>query len=110
VGRAHADLPARRRAAGLRRHFTPGEIGGVKITPLLVLAIAVVLLVPIVMVVVSVTVSGPIGRWANIIAAVGLFAFNLIGLPGYPGLYDKFLIAVGLGWNALTVWLAWQWT
>ncbi|MGZ6214002.1 MAG: DUF6326 family protein [Candidatus Limnocylindria bacterium] len=89
--------------------FSAGEIGGVKITQALVLGIAVVLLVPIVMVVVSVTIGSPVGRWASTIAAIGLFAFNLIGLPGYPGLYDKFLIIVGLGWNALTVWLAWQW-
>jgi hypothetical protein len=25
----------------------------------------------------------------------------------YSGLYDKFLIVVGLGWNAATAWYAW---
>jgi hypothetical protein len=34
---------------------------------------------------------------------------KLIGLPTYPSAYDKFLIVVGLVFNALTVWVAWQW-
>ena len=47
------------------------------------------------------------GRRGRLLAAVGLFAFNVIALPTYSGLYDKFLIVVGLGWNAATAWLAW---
>jgi hypothetical protein len=27
----------------------------------------------------------------------------------YKGLYDNFLIFVGFGFNALTVWYAWNW-
>lgn len=71
------------------------------------LGIAVLMLIPIVMVVVSVTLTGQTLRWISVIAAVGLFAFNVIGLPTYVGLYDKFLIVVGLGWNAVTAWYAW---
>ncbi len=89
--------------------MTAGEINGVKLTQGMVLAIAVLLVIPIVMIVVTVTVGNPVNRWANIVAAIGLFAFNLIGLPGYPGAYDKFLIVVGLGINALTVAYAWSW-
>jgi len=51
----------------------------------------------------------PLIRWVTIIAAVFLFIFNIVGLPGYPGLYDKFLIVVGLGLNVVTVWYAWTW-
>ena len=89
--------------------FTAGQVGGIRATPTIWLAAAAILLIPIVMLVVSVTVDGQVARWAHIIAAIGLFGFNLIGLPGYPGLYDKFLIVVGLGWNALTIWTAWGW-
>jgi hypothetical protein len=89
--------------------FKPGEIGGVRGSPAIWLAAAAIMLVPIVMVVVSVTVDGQLARWIHIGAAIGLFAFNLVGLPTYPGLYDKFLIAVGLLFNALTVWTAWGW-
>ena len=89
--------------------FKPGEIGGLQVSQGILLGIAVFMLIPIVMVVLSVTLAQPVNRWANIAAAVALFGFNLIGLPGYPGAYDKFLIAVGLGLNALTAWYAWQW-
>jgi hypothetical protein len=88
---------------------TPGEFGGLKpeLIPVALLGIAVLMLIPIVMVVVSVTLTGQTLRWISVIAAVGLFVFNVIGLPTYSGLYDKFLIVVGLGFNAATAWYAW---
>jgi len=61
------------------------------------------------MVFLSLTLTYPLVRWVNIIVAIGLFILNLVGLPGYPGAYDKFLISVGLGFNILTVWYAWTW-
>ena len=69
--------------------------------------IAVLMLIPIVMVVLSVMLTGQTLRWISAIAAHGLLAFKVIGLPTYSGLYDKFLIVVGLGWNAATAWYAW---
>jgi Family of unknown function (DUF6326) len=89
--------------------FRPGEIGGQRANQATWLAAAALMLVPIVMIVVSVTFDGQIARWAHIVAAAGLFLFNLVGLPTYPGLYDKALIAVGLLINALTAWTAWGW-
>lgn len=87
----------------------PGEFGGLKqeLIPAALLEIAVLMLIPIVMVVASVTLTGQTLRWISVIAAVGLFVFNVVGLPTYHGLYDKFLIVVGLGWNAATAWYAW---
>ncbi len=41
--------------------------------------------------------------------ATSFFLFNLVGLPTYPGAYDKFLLIVGLGFNVMTVWVAWKW-
>ena len=88
---------------------TPGQFGGLKqeMIPLALLGIAVLMLIPIVMVVASVTLTGQTLRWISVIAAVSLFAFNVIGLPTYSGLYDKFLIVVGLGLNTATAWYAW---
>ena len=65
---------------------------------------------PIVMVFLSVTLNYSVIRWANIIVAIVFLGFNLIGLPSYPSAYDKFLIIVGLGFNVLTAWYAWNWT
>ena len=89
--------------------FKAGEIGGVQVNQGMLLGIAVLMLIPIVMVVLSVTLDQPVNKWANIAAAVALFGFNLIGLPGYPSAYDKFLIVVGLVLNVVTVWYAWSW-
>lgn len=88
---------------------TPGQMGGVTAKPWMWMAAAILMLVPIAMVVVSTTVDGAPARWAHLGAAAGLFVVNLIGLPTYPGAYDRFLIAVGLGVNALTFWTAWNW-
>jgi hypothetical protein len=73
------------------------------------LGIAVLMVIPIVMVVLVLFLPQPINRWANIVVAVGFFLFNVVGLPTYPGAYDKFLQVVGLGFNVLTVWVAWKW-
>jgi hypothetical protein len=90
--------------------FKAGEIGGRRVGQLVWLGIAMLMVIPAVMVVLSLTLDNPVNRWANIIVAVVFFAFNLIGLPTYPSAYDKFLIVVGLVLNALTLALAWNWT
>ena len=89
--------------------FIAGEIEGVQISQKMYLGIAIFMVIPIVMVFLSLTLKYPVNRWANIIVAILFFVFNLIGLPTYPGAYDKFLIIVGLVFNVLTVWYAWKW-
>ena len=80
-----------------------------EVTQTMYLGMAMLMVIPIVMVFLSLTLSNPVNRWANIIVAIFFFGFNLIGLPTYPSAYDKFLIVVGLVFNALTVWYAWKW-
>jgi hypothetical protein len=89
--------------------FVTGEIGSMQATQGMWLVAAILMLIPIVMAFLSLTLKYPVNRWANIIAAILLFGVNLIGLPGYPGAYDKFLIIVGLVFNVMTVWYAWKW-
>ena len=89
--------------------FVAGEIEGVKMTQVMMLGIAIFMVIPVVMVVLSLTLQYPVIRWVNIIIPIILFGFNLLGLPTYPGVYDKFLIVVGLGFNVLTIWYAWNW-
>lgn len=88
--------------------FIPGEIGGVKVTQLMWMGIAVLMLMPILMIFLTLTLEQSLSRWANIIVAVFFFIFNLVGLSGYKP-YDKFLIIVGLIFNLITVWYAWHW-
>ena len=88
--------------------FEPGKIAGMKPTQAMWLGIAALMLIPIIMVVLNLTLKYPVIRWANIIVAIFFVIFNLFGLP-YPGAYDNFLIIVSFGFNAMTVWYAWNW-
>jgi hypothetical protein len=89
--------------------FVAGEVGGMQVSQGLYLGLAILLVIPVVMVFLSLTLKYTANRWANIVIAILLFAFNLVGLPTYPSAYDKFLIIVGLLFNLLTVWYAWRW-
>ena len=89
--------------------FVAGEAAGMQASQWLYLALAAFLVSPAVMVFLSLTLRYRASRWANIVLAVLLFGFNLVGLPTYPSAYDQFLIVVGLVLNLLTVWYAWRW-
>ncbi len=70
--------------------FKAGEMMGGAATPAMYFAGAILLLIPIVLVTTSLTWQYPAIRWVTIVAAAVLFLFNLVGLPTYPGAYDKF--------------------
>ena len=89
--------------------ITLGELDGVKVGQGVWFGIAVLMLIPIVMIVLSLVLNYPLIRWVNIAAALIMFLISLVGLPGYPGAYDKFLIIVGLVFNVITIWYAWKW-
>jgi hypothetical protein len=86
-----------------------GEIDGAKFTQGMGLGIAALMVTPILMVVLSLMLPQNVNRWANIIVAALWFLFNLAGLRGYPGHYDRFLLAVSMVFNVVTVWYAWNW-
>ncbi|CAG0995294.1 MAG: hypothetical protein IAE83_06160 [Anaerolinea sp.] len=87
----------------------PGKMDTIQFTQGMWLGIAVLMLIPILMILLTLMLAYPASRWANIIVAVFFFIFNLIGLPTYPSAYDRFLILVGLGFNVLTVLTAIDW-
>jgi len=89
--------------------FKAGEIGGMQITQPMWLGISVLMVMPILMLVLTLFLGQPVNRTLNISVAVFFFLFNIVGLPTYPSAYDKFLIVVSLGFNALTAWTAWNW-
>ncbi len=87
----------------------PGKLtGGAEATQGMWLFIAVIMLIPIVMIVLTLTLKYPAIRWVNIVVAIFVAIFNLFGLP-YKGAYDNFLILVSFVFNALTIWYAWKW-
>ncbi|UCF28568.1 MAG: hypothetical protein JSW42_02475 [Chloroflexota bacterium] len=88
--------------------ITPGEVLGRQASQGMWLLISVLFLIPIVMLVLTLTLPYPAIRWVNIIVAIFLVVLNLFGLP-YKGWYDNFLIIVSFVFNALTVWYSWGW-
>ena len=88
--------------------ITPGEIEGRRASQGMWLGIAVIMLIPIVMVVLSHTLPYPASGWVYIVVAVLLVVFNLFGLP-YKGMFDDFLSLVSFVFNALIAWYAWTW-
>lgn len=89
--------------------FEAGKLaGGVPASQAMWFGIAVLMLIPIVMIVLTLTLKFPAIRWANIIVAIFFVIFNIFGLP-YPGAYDNFLIIVSFVFNGLAVWYAWNW-
>ena len=56
--------------------ITAGKMGNVQFTQGMWLGIAVLMLIPIVMVVLSLILPQPVNRWANIIAA-SFFSFSI---------------------------------
>jgi hypothetical protein len=86
----------------------PGKIMGTQPSQGLWLLIAVIMLVPIVMIILTLTLPYPAIRWVNIVVVIIVVIFNLVGLP-YKGAYDNFLIIVSIVFNALTLLYAWKW-
>jgi hypothetical protein len=73
------------------------------------LVAAILMLLPILMVFFTLVLPQPANRWANLIVAGFFILFNLVGLPTYPSLYDKFLLVVSMVFNGVTIWYAWNW-
>ena len=88
--------------------FKPGEIGGRKATPGMWMGISVIMLIPIVMVVLSLTLAYPAIRWVSVGVSALLVVFNLFGLP-YPSTFENFLIVFSFIFNGLIIWYAWTW-
>ena len=86
--------------------FKPGEIDGKPVSHKLFFGMAIIMVIPIIMVVLSILLGNPVLSWLNLIVAVVFFVFNLAGIKGYKS-YDIFLLIVSFGMNGLIVWFAW---
>ncbi len=89
-------------------HMKPGEIDGKPLTQYMVLLMAGIMMVPVIMIVLTLILDDSLSRWANIIVASALIVFNILSFRGYP-IYVKFTLFLSMGFNALTVYYAWNW-
>jgi len=89
--------------------FTPGEMEGAPVGGNMFLIAGIMMLIPILMVLLAILLPHQPNRWINIVVAAVFFLFNAVGLPGYPGIYDKVLLVVSLAMNLMVIWFAWKW-
>ena len=95
---------------GIIEQIIAGEVEGMQMTHKGLLVSAIFMVIPIVMVVLSMTLNYNANRWANIIFSIFFFGFTLIWLlVKPPPAYKIFLGSVGLVFNALIVWYAYMW-
>lgn len=85
--------------------FTPGEIDGKPMTQKMWFGMAILMVIPIVMIVLSIILEFPVNSWVNMIAAIFFILLNLAGIKGYKA-PDIFLLVVSMVFNILTIWYA----
>jgi hypothetical protein len=88
--------------------FKLGELDGKPLTEPMVLMMAVIMMIPIIMIVLTLMLDDLASGWVNIIVAIIYFGFNLFSIRGYT-LYEKFTLIVSMGFNLVTVYIAWNW-
>jgi hypothetical protein len=88
--------------------FKPGEMDGKPLTEKMVLLMAMIMVIPIIMIVLTVLLDDSLSRWANIIVAIAFLLFNLFSIRGYA-IYEKFTLFVSMIFNLVTVYIAWTW-
>jgi hypothetical protein len=97
---------------GALEQLMAGEIGGMKITPELMLLLAILILTPLIMAFLSLTLKGSAIRWANIIVGLfytGLQLFALVGNLAQPSAWAILMEVAKVVAPALIVWYAWKW-
>lgn len=88
--------------------FTPGEVDGKKMPEIVWFGIAVLMVIPILMVVLSLVLPDQIVKWSNIIVATFFILFNLLSIGTYKK-YDQFLLVISMIFNVLVIYYAWDW-
>ncbi len=94
---------------GMMQRIASGEGDGMLVSDSLLFAASLVMLLPIVMVVLSLTLPYRWCRWSNFALAAFFVAFDGVGLPSYGSAHGIALIAAGIAFNLATVWFAWTW-
>ncbi len=85
-------------------------VGGIQITQVVLLGIAILMAIPGVMVFLSLLLKPKVNRWANIILGI-LYTLVMLGTMLMPGAwaYYIFLGIVEIVLTLLIAWYAWKW-
>ena len=95
---------------GVIEHIIEGELYGMQLTPELILATTIMMLVPLVMAFLSLILKDLINRWANValgIVYTGICLFDWLSSPMQP-VYGVVLYIAKIAASVLIVWYAWK--
>lgn len=92
---------------GTLKAMMNGEVG-IQITQGILLAFAILIEIPILMIILSRVLKCKINRWANIFAGVITILFVVGG--GSPFTYYVFFASVEVVCLLVIIWTAWKWT
>ena len=107
---AYGDILAFMQPGAIEDLIMEKGAGGIPITQVSLLGIAISMAIPSVMIFLSLTLKPIANRWANII--LGIFYTCFVALVGFgveTSYYFMFLSIVEIVLTALIVWNAWKW-
>jgi len=94
----------------LLKGFLTGNVGGMEVSQVFLLAAGALVEIPIAMVLLSRILDDRPNRWANLVAGAVMTAVQLASLfAKTPALYYVFFSVFEIGATAAIVWLAWRW-
>ena len=94
---------------GVIESMSAGRMGPFPVTQGSLLAASVLMVIPAVMVVLSITLRPAVDRWANIIAGVLYTLVNISNLLGEPWAFYVLFGASEIVLTCLIIWFAWKW-
>jgi hypothetical protein len=93
----------------LQQFLNTGEIGGMKITPELLILYAILVLFGLVMAFLTLTLKDSMSRWLNIIMGTVAVVLSIVGLSGSLTYAYSILMWISkIVINVLIVWYAWK--
>lgn len=94
---------------GVLEGMSAGRMGPFPVTQGSLLAASVLMVIPAVMVVLSLTLKPAVDRWTNIIAGVLYTCVNISNLLGEPWAFYVLFGASEIVLTCLIIWFAWKW-
>jgi hypothetical protein len=97
---------------GAIKGLLAGQIGNLPVTQEFLLAAALTLQIPFLMIVLSRVLKVRVNRWVNIIAATIMIIIQVatMGMGIAPSLVYLFYSAIEIACNLFIIWYAWRWT
>ena len=95
----------------LLKSFLAGNVGGMDVSQVFLLAAGVLVEIPIAMVLLSRVLGDRSNRWTNVVAGAVMTVVQVSSLfARTPAPYYVFFSAFEIGTTSAIVWLAWRWS